>query len=367
MTEVNEIAYLCLQETAEGQASHAHVHEIIRGLRRRGWSVTLFEPDRASTAGTAKKLVAFYRTQKRLWRNLNQFALLYHRYHVLAFPSLLWARWRGVPVILEINGLSDDLVIAYPWTRWFVWPVRMLTRWSYRMADALIVVTPALKASVLEETGSKPVFVIPNGANTELFHPDAKTPKTLPRPYALFFGALASWQGIDTLLEAVKHPAWPCDVDLVVVGDGVERRRVEQAAAQQERIVYAGPLAYHDMPGVIANCLAAVIPKNSLGNRSRTGLFPLKLFESLACGRPVVVTDFPGQADLIREHRCGIVVPAESPQRLAEAVDWLHDRPDAREQMGKRGRQAVVQRHSWDHRAEQTAEVLLKVQADPKA
>jgi glycosyltransferase involved in cell wall biosynthesis len=267
---------------------------------------------------------------------------------------------------LEINGLAEDLVIAYPWTRWFTWLVKWIIRWSYRLADALIVVTPALKESVLEQTGSKPVFVIPNGANTDLFRPDAKGFVSFPEPYALFFGALSSWQGISALLEAVDHLAWPPRVRLVVVGDGVERERVEQAAAQNDRIIYAGPVAYHDMPGVIANCLVSLSPQNSMGNRSFTGVYPLKVFESLACGAPVVVTDLPGQADLIRENRCGIVVPADNPGLLAGAVAWLHDHPEEREQLGENGRQAIAEHHSWDHRADQTAQVLKKVLADPK-
>jgi len=72
------------------------------------------------------------------------------------------------------------------------------------------------------------------------------------------------------------------------------------------------------------------------------------------------VTDFPGQADLIRDHDCGLAVPAEDPDALAAAVAKITASPEAAA-MGQRGRDAILAAHSWDIRAGATAKVLSAV------
>jgi glycosyltransferase involved in cell wall biosynthesis len=175
----------------------------------------------------------------------------------------------------------------------------------------------------------------------------------------VFFGALAKWQGIDTILEAVARPEWPADLHLVVAGDGAERERVERAAATNAKITYLGRVGYQQMPGVVANSVVALSPKNyDIGKK--VGLSPLKVYETLACGVPIVVTDLPGQMEIVTEHHCGVVIPQRDPAALARAVARLHAEPVLRAAMGARGAQTVVREHSWDHRAELTQRILLE-------
>ncbi len=148
---------------------------------------------------------------------------------------------------------------------------------------------------------------------------------------------------------------------LVIVGDGPERALVEGAAEKDTDIVYLGRQPYRILPGLIAGSLCGLVPKNNLGERAETGLFPLKLFETLACGVPVVVSDFPGQADLVRDNDCGITFPAEDSESLARAVSLIAANPVRAGHMGVRGRTAIVNEHSWDLRAGQTADVLTAV------
>jgi glycosyltransferase involved in cell wall biosynthesis len=203
-----------------------------------------------------------------------------------------------------------------------------------------------------------PAHVIPNAANTDLFMPSAQTQIDAPRRYALFFGALSAWQGIDTLIEAVRQPSWPQEIKLVIAGDGAEREKLKSVTG--DLIVYLGTVPYRSMPGLIAHALAGLIPKTDIAGHSATGLSPLKLYETLACGTPVIVSDFPGMADLVRESGAGLAVEPCNPAALAEAVAYLYRNPEVREKMGTLGRTAVVGKHSWDCRAEATYDVLCK-------
>lgn len=356
------LKYLCFQVTREGQASHAHVHEIIEGLRSLGWSVELFEPrfgNREAPPALWRRMGEFAAVQIRLWRAFHDADALYVRANMPALPSVIWAKIHHIPTVLELNGSHDDALLAYPHLRPIAFCLRWMNRTCMSLADAVITVTPQLRDWVHSEIGEKPVYVIPNGANIDLFRSDAPCKLTLPAKFVVFSGVLARWQGIETLVEALEHPAWPPAVRLVVAGDGTERQRITDAAQRTSRIVYLGRQPYTTIPGIIARSLAGISPQNTgLGRSLKGGLSPLKVFETLACGVPVIVTDFPGQADLVRNSRCGTVIPAEDPGALARAVAYIYEHPELSREMGGRGRAAVEREHSWQHNARATGCVI---------
>lgn len=356
------VTYLCLQVTREGQASHAHVCEIIRGLMHRGWKVMLYEPRYSpfsKPAGPIGRILRFALTQMKIWLSKKP-DIIYIRGHFAAYPTALWARLHKIPVIQEVNGPYEDLFIAWPLTRRFARFFKWLIRAQLYWANAVIAVTPQLADWAGAESGNPRVFVIPNGVNTELFRPDAPLMVSVPDTFAVFFGALAPWQGIDTILHAIECPEWPKDVKLVIVGDGVERPKVE-ASARRENVVYLGTVPYIQVPGIISKSIAGLSPQGLIFRQSNLGLYPLKVFETLGCGVPVIVTDFPGQADLVREGRCGLVISPEDSEALARAVAYLYDHFEERTAMGRRGRDLMVRGHSWDQRAEQTDSVMGEV------
>jgi glycosyltransferase involved in cell wall biosynthesis len=354
------LTYLCLQVTRQGQASYAHVHEIANGLRKREWEVELHEPhySAGSLPSVLTRLLAFISVQFNIYFAKKKAEILYVRLHFAAFPTVLWAHIKHIPQVLEVNGPYEDLFIAWPWTRKFERFFKWLMRKQIQFADEIIVVTPELGEWVKHEVKGKEIHVVPNGANTELFNPSSSGKFDISRPYVVFFGALAAWQGIEVLLQALSEPDWPKDVCLLIIGDGVCRDIVESSAQINSQIIYLGMRPYIEMPKFITNALAGVCPMTNLNGRSSTGLYPLKLFETLSCGIPVIVTDFPGQADLVRECQCGIVVPSESPRSLAKAVSYLYTNQSIAHQMGMNGRKAMLSEHSWDIRAGKTAQIL---------
>jgi len=357
------VRYVCLQATTEGQAAHAHVHEIIAGLRCRGWQVDLAEPayHTAAAPTVLARLREFARLQWQVARAPRP-DVLYLRQHFAAWPLALWARLRRVPVVQEVNGTWEDAFVAWPATRRLAPLVKWLVRTQLRWAHAAVPVTPALADWVEQVAGHRRLRVIPNAANTQLFQPDAPFPRHLPQParYAIFVGALARWQGVDTMLAAIGSPTWPADVALVVVGDGVERPHVETAAAENPRLVYLGVQPYDVVPGLVAGSLLGLSVQWD-ERRGQTGLFPLKVFEYLAAGVPAVVSDYPGVAQLVRQTGAGWVVPPGDAEALAAVVDRAASREAERQSRGVRGRAAVVAHHSWDHRAGETAALLTEV------
>lgn len=367
---LRRLAYLCLEAPREGHATYAHVHEIIAGLERRGWEVELWAShrhDKWERPGAAMRLFEYLRLQMALAVRMGRYDALYLRAHPLAFPAALAARWRKVPVVHECNGTYADLYVAHPSVRFARRVLDGMQRLQYRWGRGLIGVTPQLAEFLRREAAPAmpEIAVIPNGANTDLFHPDAVCDDPfadkLPEKYVVFFGGLTRWHGVPDMLAALAAPHWPENIALVVVGDGPEAPKLKQAAAQDERLVLLGRQPYTSIPGIVARALAGLVPiSDPDGRSSSSGLAPLKLYETLACGIPAIVSDFPGQADLVRAHKCGLCYPSGDGAALAQAVAALAGDAGTRNAMGQRGAEATRRLHSWDSRAADTDAVLAK-------
>jgi glycosyltransferase involved in cell wall biosynthesis len=343
--------YLSLQRSFEGQASFAHVHRIIEGLSSLGWQVELHESKiRAKDSGVLARLTAAVAAQTRLLRRISAADVIYIRWHELALPAVLAARLLRVPVVQEVNSTTDDLYLSYAWTRMlkvFIDPIAIA---GLRLATVNVTVTPGLAEWLRDVAPHVPALVIPNGADPILFHPAVLPPAQ--RPYVAFVGALSLWQGIDTLIAAARSSEWPAGVDLLIAGDGAARERVLEAVTSGH-VIYRGVVPHKDVPALLAGSLAGISPQNER-RRATHGVFPLKVFETLACGLPAIVSDIPGQAEMIAEGQCGLVVPPGDPVALATAVAWIAAHEADRVAMGRRGRELVVARHSWKKRAHDT-------------
>lgn len=342
-----------------------HVKEIVSGLRNRRWQVDLFKPSYSDTEvkpGLLGRSVEYFATQVRLWRSRAAGSAIYIRAHPMAFPTALIARILRIPVVQEVNGPYGDVFVTYPELK----PVRpflnAMQRLQYKWASALLPVTNELGQWLHSEARHDRISVLPNAANTDIFRHDILLAADAPEgPYVIFFGGLARWHGVSAMLAATDADEWPASVRLVVIGDGAERDLVLAASQRSRRVCYLGYKPYEELPSYIVGAFAGLCVISDPDGRSSTGLFPLKLFETLACGVPVIVSDFPGQADLIRNCRCGRVVPPDAPKALAMAVAELaHDLPAARAE-GMRGAAVVHREHSWDQRASEIDVILTRV------
>jgi len=356
--ERRRIAYFALDLPHKGQASYVHIHEIVANLKGLGWHVDVFAPRPGSPdrrTGTFRKASEYVRAAQRALAKLGTYDVLYVRAHALAWPVSVAAARKGLVVVEEINGTEVDLIVSRPWLRPF-WP---LLRWlyvsQYRRADHLFPVAKELAAWLRARVGHDRITVVPNAANTDLFRPIERAPVA---PFVVFFGGLTDWHGIEVMIDAVQHPAWPKGVELVIIGTGVKQPIVEAAVRAGLPIRWLGHRPYGEIPGLIAGAIAGLNPVTDPLGRAATGMNPLKLYEMLASGLAAVVTDLPGQAELVASGRCGLVIPPGDAAALARAVAQLAADPAATREMGRRGAELVQAAHSWRARAVEIDKVL---------
>jgi glycosyltransferase involved in cell wall biosynthesis len=353
------LTYLCLQGADPGQASHTHVWEIIRGLRAAGIRVRYEGAKNGSSTsrpGPVGRLMRMVAPVLRVIVKLPRTDVLYVRSHFGALPAILAAAALRVPVVQELNGPYDDVFIAWPGARRLSRFLIAAMNLQLRLAGDIVTVTPQLGEWVRPHARRAVITVIPNAANVELFHPGATTDRALPPRYVVFFGALASWQGIATMIAATEHADWPQDVSLVIAGDGALRDDVERAAAHG-RVVSLGSCPQQELPGIVSGAMASLVVKDHPAHAA-SGLSPLKLYESMAAGVPVIVSALPGLEEAVQRFDCGIVVPAADAGAVARAVATLSASPDLRRRLGANARRAAVEEHSWQASSAVTARVV---------
>lgn len=350
------ITYLCLQPTREGQASYAHVFGLVNALRRRNHEVVLHIPNLSRTHSVVERALRLTWPLTKSLKSIPKSDCAYLRLHIFTFPGLFWARLRKVPVVLEVNGSYADWFIAWPLLRHVRRAVIWVIRSQLRTADGVIAVTRDLVEWVEEERRRPGIFLVPNAADSAVFSPPAGTEAR--SPFVLFFGAFTKWHNIPVILSAVDADAWPESCELHMAGEGDFLSSVLRHAERPDgRVRYLGVLKHEDVPVVARRALASIcIPGKSEGRASAGS--PIKMYESLACGTPVIVSDFEGQSDFVRAHGCGMVVENTTADEVAEAVAFLYRNPSVAAAMGRKGSAAVLSRHTWGARAEETEAII---------
>ncbi|MCB8819095.1 glycosyltransferase family 4 protein [Microvirga rosea] len=358
------ILYVCCERIVPGSAAATHVLEICEGLERRGYPVRLQSERGDSRSGLGGQLGRYARITVAALKALRQADLVYFRSHFAAFPIALAAKLLGKPTIQEINGVYAEAFVTHPRFRRLKGILSTLQRWQYRWASALIAVTPELVAWGSSEAGHARAHHVGNGANTKVFTPHGPRAQR-DRPYAFFFGGMTRWHGVEVMLQAARSPAWPKGVDLLMAGPVVDESLRSALRDALPPVTWLDRVPQPELPALIRGSVAALVPSVDPSGITVHGITPLKLFEMLACGRPVVVSDFRGMADLVRSGACGLVVPSGDPEALAGAVARLAADASEAQAMGEAGARLIAASHSWDVRAAETAAVIDQVVAQP--
>jgi glycosyltransferase involved in cell wall biosynthesis len=218
---------------------------------------------------------------------------------------------------------------------------------AVRAADRLIAISSFTRDGFLRLGARDEQLVeIPNGVHLDELTLPAKRPDELDGRieagrYLLYIGRLARRKGVDVLLRALARVAG--DVRLVVAGSGVERQNLEELARALgvgERVVFVGAVHGANKAWLFQNTLGTIVPSRM------SEAFGLVVLESYATGKPVVAARHPGLASLVREGETGWLVPPESPEAMAAAIEALLADAPRRGSMGEAGRR-FVQGFTW--------------------
>lgn len=168
------------------------------------------------------------------------------------------------------------------------------------------------------------------------------------QPLVVYFGGLLRWKGVDDLVEAARE--LPGVQVLVVGGMDADVEALRQLAAGVPGVRIEGFQPPAAAPLYLAAADLTVVPNRSTPAISARYTSPLKVFEAMVMGLPIVASDLPSLREVLTEEQARFV-PPEDPQALAAAIRDLLARPEARAAMAAALREEAPA-HTWDARAQ---------------
>lgn len=243
---------------------------------------------------------------------------------------------------------------------------RMRVAEAIQTLDAVVTVSRAIgDAADAIARPRRPITVVPNGADAEVFMPrdpaEARQRLGIPAegPVISYVGKLVPRKGVDTLIEAMGILAARAAgaPRLVMAGIGGMREPLEQRAAElgvADRITWLGKVPHDDVGWVMSAGDVFVLPSLSEG-------LPTVVCEAMACGLPVVATAVDGTPEIVDDPATGLLVQPHDAGGLAAALARVLDDPGMARGMGAEALRRSEAEYTWAANARRMEQVYAQV------
>ena len=341
-------------------------------LVRAGYRVTIvaLHPHDEVVSGITIKAVPkfasrFSRMVRATWyvyrEALRQHAQVYHFHNTELIPVGWLLKFQGKRVFYDVReDTPSDLRETFWIPRWarpaVAYGVDLAEKLSGRILDGIIAATPHIGERF---PYAKTVVV----QNFPLL--DESLPVSCPYlerpPIVLYYGTITAVRGLLELIDAMGVLPENLEARLAIGGE-FEPAELEHVARKKpgwERTDYAGWQDRRGLLDLLAKARVGVVPFLPVANN--TDAQPIKLFEYMIAGLPVVASNLRRLSEIVGETRCGILVEPGQPQAMAEAIQWLLEHPADAYAMGERGRQAILQTYNWNSQAQLLLQLYHRV------
>jgi glycosyltransferase involved in cell wall biosynthesis len=337
-------------------------HKECKSLARSGKHVVLIAPhpgdevvDSVEVKGLQSRggrLVRMTCTAWSLYRQaLRKDGDVYHFHDPELVPVGLLLTARGKRVVYDIHEDAPADILHKDYIprrlrRPLMWFVRKLEDAACRRFSGLIAATPTIAERFYSINAN--TVVVHNFPVLDEITPNVALPWNERPPAVAYIGSISERRGVREILQALAllPSATPAQMMLAGLFSPNGLLTELERLPGWVRVQYLGVL---DRPSV-----------RSLLSRVRLGLLvlqpepnfvnarPIKLFEYMAAGIPVIASDFPLWRRIIGEAGCGLLVDPQDPRAIARAMEYLLSHDAEAEAMGRRGRKAACELYNWN-------------------
>lgn len=266
-------------------------------------------------------------------------------------PELLWAG-----VLLKLGGhrvvydVHEDVPLQImnkfwipPWARRFLATgTAVAERVAGAMFDSIVAATP----SIAEKFPPAKTTVVQNFPSAKIARSGAGQPFESRTHSFVYAGGLNVVQGIREIMRVAE--LLPQDMRGAVAGwfDSEAVEREVRASAGWHRVDYLGEVSHGAVIDAIRGARCGIVIDHPISNYLDS--YSTKMFEYMACGVPVICSNFPLWTRLVSEADCGIVVDPMDTSAVAAAIERLAKDPEEAQRLGENGRRAILERSNWE-------------------
>lgn len=305
----------------------------------------------------AYNFVAFYKLVKQIRKKKPDF--IYERYAFYCISGVLVAKIFNIPLFLEVNEIAGHERVR---SQSFVNVCKIFEKFCFGAADKILVVSDFLQDEICQKgIEQKKVEVIPNGIDPDDFKvTDNNVLNNISGKLVIgFVGYLVHWHRLDDLLNVFAKICKEFDdIVLVLVGDGVLRQKLEGLATQlsiRDKLVITGRVNHCEVPNFISAFDVALIP-NSNDYRS-----PIKMFEYMAIGKPVIAPELPPIVKVMQNEECGFLFENGNFISLENSLRSALSQRAKLKVYGEKGRSIVFEKYTWRNHASRILQLFKQM------
>ncbi len=334
------------------------------GLARAGYDVSLVIPDNRFVTEDGRPtrrqevdIVALKRRPGLLTRLLSTTTVVlttglklkadvYHFHDPELIPGALVLRLLGKRVIYDVHEDLPRDILTRTWIpkalRTSIAAAAEAVEWiAGRAMSGVVAATP----TIAKRFPRRKTVLVQNFALFTEFKGGTAIPFAQRRGVA-FAGTICADRCAVEMVDAMAQVATPQATMLLAgtIETSALRQKME-ASPGWPRVDYRGRVDRAGVQRLLGESLVGLALYYPTQNYFDTQ--PVKLYEYLAAGIPVITADFPYHRGIVEKHNCGLCVSPTDPEAIAKAIQWMFDHPEEAEAMGRRGREAVKAYYNW--------------------
>lgn len=288
----------------------------------------------------------------------------------VVFSAYVVSRLKRCPLIMDVRDIwpAVGVILGEIRGQAVIRGAEMLERFLYRKAAAITCVTRSFVADVISK-GADPakVHFLPNGTIPELFNPE-RTNENLKRALGLegkfvvgFAGNHGVAQGLPEILEGARLLKNQDEIRFLFIGEGpVKSHLLEMKERYQlDNVLLLPQVPISEIAPYINITDVMLVPLKQ--DEIFSSFIPSKMFDFMACGKPIILTVDGEARSILEESGGGVYVEPDNPPALVAVLTALRDNPDRLAEMGRRGREYVLQHYLRDQQADRLEEILASV------